>query len=556
MRSATQRCSVFSRSIDLLALFGAALLLASSGSALASAPGDPGDPPAADPPERVFLQQVGAKSAIVKWRGGDADRVCYSTWPQALNFPWWPVCVTAEETAGGHREAKLSRLRPDRKYFYVIGDPGPGAFNEEQRFTTAPRANRPPRDGNTRLWLVGDSGTETEQSPFTGEFTHPGEAEEVKQGFLTFQENEGGGKGGDDIDLFVLLGDNAYLEGTDAQWQGAFFDIYPNIMNKAAVWPTIGNHEMGGACFDISAFVGLPPGSFFTFLGGTTDFSDPLLYNGGPADCSSGEPVPGPDGSGPPYLSIFTLPAAGEMGGVPSGTEQYYSMDYANVHLVSLDAQLSNADDDQRAAMRDWLIADLSNNRRHWTIVIFHHPPYSKGENHNSDFEQREIDMREVFTPIFEDYGVDVVYGGHAHSYERSYYLNGHQGFSETFDPNVHAELNQIGQPAIGQGNETYSQVSRGSGEDDKVVYTVAGSSGKADVFDPCPVDPETGEEPQIGCTRSDWLLHPAHYFSIAEKGSVVVDATRRTLTSRFIDVNGEVVDEFTIERGRRPGRR
>jgi len=94
--------------------------------------------------------------------------------------------------------------------------------------------------------------------------------------------------------------------------------------------------------------------------------------------------------------------------------------------------------------------------------------------------------------------------------------------------------------------------VSRSSGRDDKVVYTVAGSSGKADEFDPCPVDPDTGEEPQLGCTRSDWLQHPAHYFSIAVKGSVVVDATRRKLTSRFVDVDGVVLDEFTITRRRR----
>lgn len=529
----------------LLPLLLLAMVLVSSSTALSSGSGEPS---VVAPPDRVFLQQVGSKTATVKWRGGDADQVCYSQWPFLLNFPWWPLCVSADETELGHMEAKLNRLRPDRRYFYIIGEPGHGALDIEQRFKTAPRANRPPRDGNTRIWLIGDSGTETEQSPFTGEFTHPGEAEEVKQGFLTYQQNNRR----EEIDLFVLLGDNAYLEGTDAQWQGAFFDIYPNIMNKAAVWPTIGNHEMGGACFDLSAFIGAPPGSFFTFLGGTTDFSDPALFNGGPADCSSGEPVPGPDGSGPPYLGIFSLPAAGELGGAPSGTEQYYSMNYGNVHLVSLDGQLSNADDDQRQAMADWLVADLSGNNRDWTIVIFHHPPYSKGENHNSDFEQREIDLREVFTPIFEDHGVDAVYGGHAHSYERSYYLNGHQGMSDTFDPNIHAELNQIGEPAIGQGNEKYSQISDDSGEDDKVVYTVAGSSGKADEFDPCEVDPDTGEEPQLGCTRSDWLLHPAHYFSIAEKGSVVVDATRRTLTSRFIDVNGDVVDEFTIKRERR----
>jgi len=121
--------------------------------------------------------------------------------------------------------------------------------------------------------------------------------------------------------------------------------------------------------------------------------SDPSTYD-------DGNPATVDDG--PPYLKIFSLPTAGEVGGVASGTEQYYSTNYGNVHLVSLDAQLSNVDPGQREAMRQWLIADLSNNDRDWTIVIFHHPPYSKAINHNSDFEQREIDMRVEFTPVFE----------------------------------------------------------------------------------------------------------------------------------------------------------
>ena len=488
---------------------------------------------AADP-ERLFLQQVGSETAIVKWRG-DSDQVCWAKKLGDLSKETWPRCVAATPTAGGHKEGRITDLAPDQTYFYILGAPGPGAGTIEQTFTTAPDTNKPPKDGNVHIWLIGDSGTATEVGLFDGLPTHPGEAEEVKQGFLAYNADK------EPVDLFVLLGDNAYLEGTDEQWQGAFFDVYPEVMNKAAVWPTIGNHEMGGTCFDLGPIIPLPF-PLVVFLGGTSNSSDPLSYDGD-SNCVGGVPVPGPDGSGPPYLDIFSLPSAGELGGVPSGTEQYYSMDYGNVHLVSLDAQLSNVDADQREAMRQWLIADLSSNVRDWTIVIFHHPPYSKGENHDSDLEQREIDMRVHFTPVFEDYGVDVVFSGHSHSYERSYYLNGHSGPSNTFDPALHAELDEAGEPATGQGAEEYSQVSVGSGADDKAVYTVAGSSGKVDELDPC----LPGQI--LGCTPPDWLQHPAHFFSIAVKGSVVVDATTTSLTSRFIDANGDVVDSFTINR-------
>lgn len=492
---------------------------------------------AAQAPSRLMLQQVGTNSAIVKWRGGP-DRVCWAKSLAQLGKPNWPKCVAATATAGDHKEGLLTDLAPDHAYYYSLGDPGPGAGNPQQVFRTAPDSNKPPRDGNVHIWMVGDSGTQTERNS-AGQFPHAGKAAQVKQGFLGYNDASAGGE---PVDLFVLLGDNAYLEGTDAQWQGAFFDVYPEIMNKAAVWPTIGNHEMGGGLFDISSLFGLPPGSIVTFIGGASSSSDPSTYD-------DGNPATVDDG--PPYLEIFSLPAAGEVGGVPSGTEQYYSMNYGNVHLVSLDGQLSNADPGQREAMRQWLIADLSSNDRDWTIVIFHHPPYSKGINHNSDFEQREIDLRVEFTPVFEQYGVDVVYSGHSHSFERSYYLNGHTGPANTFDPDVHAELNADGDPATGTGDEAYSQVSTGSGMDDKVVYTVAGSSGKNDSpFTPaCPVDPVTGEEPQFFCRRSDWLQHPAHHLSASVMGSVVVDASATSLRSRFVDVNGIVLDEFTIQR-------
>jgi hypothetical protein len=479
------------------------------------------------PPQRLYLQQVGPDSAIVKWRGAP-ERACVGTDLAGLDTAAGAECVAAIATDGNHKEARFVGLLPDTHYYYALGDPRPGAGSPSQYFRTAPLPGEVPKDDNVHIWIIGDSGTETERSPFGGSPSHPGEAEEVKQGFLAYNQDK------EPVDLFLLLGDNAYLDGTDAQWQGAFFDIYPEIMKSAAVWPTIGNHEMGGTLFDLGELLGFPPGSLVLHLGGTSNSPDPFSYDDGDATTID---------DGPPYLDIFTLPSAGEVGGVPSGTEQYYAFDYGNVHVVSLDSQLSNRDDVQREAMRSWLIDDLESNRRDWTIVIFHHPPYTKGENHDSDVEDAEIWMREQFTPVFEDYGVDVVYGGHSHSYERSYYLNGHTGPSTSFDPLIHTELNDFQQSATGNGSEEYAQISPGSGADDKAVYTVAGSSGKADELNPCLPGVS------IGCTLPDWLQHPAHYFSLAEKGSVVVDASASELRSRFIDVSGNVLDEFTITR-------
>lgn len=442
--------------------------------------------------KRLFLQQVGDRSAIIKWRlasagGPDADQLCFGTSSVGLRKD---SLRAAAVTGTGHREVRLTGLQPDTVYFYSIG--GAISAPADQRFRTAPETGASPADGNVRIWVAGDSGTGDEN------------AAAVREGFLAFEKSGTGEK----ADLFLMLGDNAYPEGTDAQYQEAVFEIYTDLLKRVALWPAIGNHDMGSLGNSVSADI-----NSYTVLG-------------------EGEADPLPD-SPAPYLNIFTLPAMAELGGVASGTEQYYSFDYGNVHVVSLDSQVAIRDAPSREAMRMWLINDLSASTADWTLVFFHHPPYSKG-SHDTDSgsvpEDAPIFMiREQFVPVFDQYGVDVVYSGHSHVYERSYYLEGHTGLSGTFDPLLHAELTSGGVPASGQGEDSYSQVTR-SGADSKVVYTVAGTAGR--------VSP-----------TSPGFPHPAHYFSEAELGSVVIDAGAEKLVARFIDVDGAVRDSFTITR-------
>ena len=89
-----------------------------------------------------------------------------------------------------------------------------------------------------------------------------------------------------------------------------------------------------------------------------------------------------------PYYDIFTLPADGSAGGVPSGTEAYYAFDYANIHFICLDSYESSRA--PNGAMLAWLARDLAGDRALWTIAFWHHPPYSEG-SHDSD---REIGAR------------------------------------------------------------------------------------------------------------------------------------------------------------------
>jgi len=201
---------------------------------------------------------------------------------------------------------------------------------------------------------------------------------------------------------------------------------------------------------------------------------------------------------------------------MPSGTEKYYSFDYANVHFVCLDSMSSS-----RAPydpMLTWLREDLAANAQQWLIAFWHHPPYSKG-SHDSDREMNLIQMRQNALPILEFYGVDLVLCGHSHSYERSFLLNGHYRNSISLTKAMKVDSGS-GRP---EGSGPYVKDSSSAG----TVYVVAGSSGKTS---------DRGS-----------LNHPAMFISLRALGSLVLDINGNRLDARFVDRSGGVADRFRI---------
>jgi Calcineurin-like phosphoesterase len=88
--------------------------------------------------------------------------------------------------------------------------------------------------------------------------------------------------------------------------------------------------------------------------------------------------------------------------------QEYYRFKKGNVSFYSLN---SNYMDKKQV---DWLNEKLATDTATWKITYFHHPPYSSGGKHGSDTK-----LREIVEPIFLKYGVNVVFTGHEHFYER-----------------------------------------------------------------------------------------------------------------------------------------
>jgi hypothetical protein len=307
-------------------------------------------------------------------------------------------------------ELRLFDLMPGTQYWYSIGD-GTSVIDggdAETWFRTPPAADA---SSPLRIWVLGDSGL-------------PGaDQDAVRDAYVD--------RHGNAPDLVLMLGDNAYDDGTDPEYQAGLFDPYASVLRHSVLWPARGNHDE--------------------------------VHPGGDDD----------------YFDFFTLPTAAECGGVASGTESWFSFDVGNVHFICFDSYLGDLT--EPSAMLDWIAADLAANSLEWTIAFTHYSFYTKG-SHDSDLQWHSTQLREQFLPVLEAGGVDLVLTGHSHGYERSYLLDGHYGDSSTFS----AEHLLDDGDGYRYGNGEYQKPSHGPAPHEGAVYVVAGSASRtnAGTFD------------------------------------------------------------------------
>ncbi len=399
-----------------------------------------------------YLQRGSDTEVVIRWRTNNLtnSRVTYGTDPGNLDQIESDATVTIEH------EIALSSLSPNTKYFYSVGSSGGELLSgADYFFITAPVTGTRKK---SRIWILGDSGTANS------------DAANVRDAYLNFTDTT-------HTDLWVMLGDNAYDDGTDIEYEAAVFEMYPTVLRTSVLWPAFGNHD------------------------------------GRSADSNTESGV---------FYDIFTLPRNAESGGIASGTEAYYSWDFANIHFICLNSH--DIDRSTNGPMLNWLQDDLDNNTLDWTVAFWHHPPYTKG-SHDSDAESRLIQMRENALPILEAGGVDLVLAGHSHSYERSFLLDGHYDVSGTLTN----EMIIDGGDGRADGDSAYSKPTLGPAPHEGTVYITAGSSGKI---------------------SGGSLDHPAMFISLNQLGSLAMDVDGNQLDLIFLDDSGTQQDYFTIIKG------
>jgi acid phosphatase type 7 len=168
-------------------------------------------------------------------------------------------------------------------------------------------------------------------------------------------------------DLVMIVGDVIYPPANDASYDARFFTPYLALLPSIPFYAAPGNHD-----YEVQA--------------------------------------------GKPFFDVFTLPTNGPAGLVP---ESSYCLERAGVQMVVHDTNQSAAT--LRARSVPWQ-TELSRRPANFRLVFQHHAMYSSGPSYQQPPAE---ELRTLLTPVYTETGVDVVFNGHDHLYERTRPIGG-----------------------------------------------------------------------------------------------------------------------------------
>ncbi len=213
------------------------------------------------------------------------------------------------------------------------------------------------KPGTTYTYRVGGEGHWSPEYSFTTPGA-PGTFDSYRIGFIG--DSRGAYETWDDLllameahspDFYVFSGDMVELGPSQAEWD-AWFDASGDVFANKVLVPAHGNHEF-------------------------------LAVH---------------------YFAQFSLP----------NNEEWFSIRYGDLHLVSLNDTVRDQDD-RSVHQVDYMNRVFGEHDSSWQVAAHHQAMYSTSTNHGSD-----LDLRSHWEPVYDNFGLDLVVAGHNHVYERS----------------------------------------------------------------------------------------------------------------------------------------
>lgn len=281
----------------------------------------------------------------------------------------------------------------------------------------------------TYVYTVGDGKNWSEDAEFT---TAPAGVKPFSFGYMGDAQNG--------LDFWGSLIKTAYRERPDA----AFYIMAGDLVNRGADrddWDSLFHNATG--VYDRRTLV-------------------PVLGN---HEYQGGKPTL--------YLDQFTLMTNGP---TTIDKEKAYAFEYSNALFVVLDSNLPPA------SQTNWLEQVLSSTKATWKFVTYHHPAYSSGPKRDNK------SVRDLWTPIFDRYHVDMALQGHDHAYLRTYPMLGQKRAGSTAQGTVYIvsvsgskyyEQDKRDYTEFGMTNVSTYQILDIQVSGDRLVYRAYDADGK-----------------------------------------------------------------------------
>jgi uncharacterized repeat protein (TIGR01451 family) len=312
-------------------------------------------------------------------------------------------------------------------------------------------------------------------------------------------------------DFILNTGDNVYNEGSEDNYRDFFFPVYNSdqdsnetgapILRSQLFFPTDGNHDLGstGVSANLLADNAAPTFSgnlsggdalsffndFYFPQNGPTGFDIQYAWNGNTSAATGFTfSYQGHTYTSPVAIAAFrnsTKVDTGKGAKMQIDHQSNYSFDYGNAHFLFLDANPHLFNDNlpggnafntspptftaYPSALGEWVVHDLDSSRQLWKIVVYHQPAFSSGDATIVNNQMRAV------AKLLEDHGVNMVFNGHEHNYQRGLPIRATARTAATPTTLADSPAVYVDQQFNGNANNV----------PDGVLYLVEGAAGNRD---------------------------------------------------------------------------